>query len=133
MIVRLGYVSNSSSSSCTIAYKGDAVLRLGRSGKVISMNDFIDAVDKMSRDWSSDSTQLVAYGAENVVERERERWSYDDGKDVVEGLEKFIGKYEKKGMEFATIRIAYSDKFTRTLYDAFKELKKLVEYNEQEE
>lgn len=133
MKVRSGYVSNSSSSSFIIAYKEDAELKLGRSGKSITMRDFIDAVERSTRDWSSDETQLVAYGEENVVEREQERWSYDDSKEMLDGLGKFIEKHRKKGVEFATVKISYHDKFTRTLYDAFKESKKLIEYNEQEE
>ena len=133
MRTRANYVSNSSSSSFIIAYKADAELKLGKSKQSISMQDFINAIDRMARDWSSDETQLVACGEENVLEREQNRWSYDDDKTFLDGLEKFIEKNRKKDVEFATIRISYHDKFTRTLYDAFKEAKKLVEYDEQEE
>lgn len=134
MKTRHGFVSNSSSSSFVFAYDENAELKMDNGSSSFTMDDFREVIDRMNRDWSSDSTCIVADGKENVLDYEKEHLSgYDEDEDrkYMDSLESFIDSHD--GMDVSTIRISYHDKLARKMYDAFKASGMIVEFKEQEE
>ena len=133
MKLRSGYVSNSSSSSFVIAYDEDAELKFAECDMSFTVEDFMDFIDRSTRNWSSDETCVSANGEENVYDYEKSRLSgYDINEDrkYMKELEDFMES--NKGKEFSVIRISYHDDFVRKMYDAFKSTGKIVEFNERE-
>lgn len=134
MKIRNSYVSNSSSSSYIIAYDKDAELKFSDCEISFTMDDFMDFIDRQTRNWSSDETCISANGDENVYDYEKSRLSgydIDEDKKYMDELEKFMD--DNKGREFSVIRISYHDDFVKKMYNAFKSTGKIVEFREQEE
>ena len=126
-------MSNSSSSSFVIAYDEDAELKFVECDMSFTVEDFMDFIDRSTRDWSSDETCVSANGEENVYDYEKSRLSgydIDEDRKYMKELEEFMES--NKGKEFSVIRISYHDDFVRKMYNAFKSTGKIVEFNEQE-
>ncbi len=137
---RMGYVSNSSSSSFIIMYNDDSKLLMHGRGKKTSVEfeftigDMLDVVEH-SPDYHSDSTQLVADGMENVIdyvtEKDYSGYSRYDEK-YSDAIMKKINANKDKYSEAAILRVEYSDKLVRNLLEAFIKSGEIIEIDSEE-
>ena len=125
MKIRSNYVSNSSSSSYIIVYDEDASIKMKDFEWYVQ--DFIDYMENISHDWSSECTQVKAIGKESSIEFIKDRWSDDEYyREIIKKIE----KSKKNGA--AVLNISYHDPVTKKLFDWLKSRKKIEVINEEE-
>ena len=111
MKTRIGFVSNSSSSSFIIAidrgYSGSACPTCG-----MSKLDIIDILDRMDNH-TGDCSCIKERGVAKIKARHKEefQWLDKEEKEEVRGLIKRLKKIEQEGREVYRIRINYNDSY----------------------
>ena len=116
MKLRVGFVSNSSSSSYIIAL--DEPKKCKECGR--SDADILDLISKSTQDYGvSDDNEVNAIGLDNIKKYMKESWCLDDKE-----MDKIIGKLNKeKNKKLALIQISYHDETLSNLLDSNKNIK----------
>lgn len=120
MKIRLGFVSNSSSTSFTIIYNLSDVVKLEANGKnvlTMTVNDFFDGIVERSSNSSGDSTEITAVGKENVRDyyKEQSRWNDEN---ALNDFDSFVEDI-KDNETVSVVKINYHDEFARKIFDMF--------------
>lgn len=127
MKCRIGYVSNSSSSSFILCYDvKPGFSYLSDDGySTISIDDFILSLRMFQNDDpDSERTQVCSIGKHNSIAYIKERfWSYEDNlTDLVKKVKPFLDKYDKT----VVIQISYDDDIVRHILSMFKKAGELI-------
>ncbi len=118
MKVRLGFVSNSSSTSFTVSYEKSALVTLrggadasgdDASEVMLSVGDFFDDIN------DGGDSHVVAHGLDNVRAYYCEQCEYDGG-DGLRRLDEFVAGLGD-GHDVSIIRIDDGDIFIRKFFD----------------
>ena len=135
---RFGYVSNSSSSSFVVMYREDSKMALSAGPgeepvEYITVDDMLEMFDDCN-DWSSDSSELLARGFDNMMAYigEKDEWGghfYDEEREEI--LKK-VGELKEKWPKGSVVKLSYHDEFLNRILKAFAKAGQLVILNEQE-